>query len=167
MKRFLPALALVLALTGCSIVKYSFSGTSIQADVRTICIPYVEYKALRVNPSLSADLTQALQDKYRKLTRLEQVDMDGDREVACEITGYDVNATAVTAEEVAAQNRLTVTVKCVFNNWKYPEDNLDKSFSAYADFDATQSLEAVEGSICEEIIDKLCEDIFNATVAQW
>ena len=167
MKRFLPALALVLALTGCSIVKYSFSGTSIQADVRTICIPYVEYKALRVNPSRSADLTQALQDKYRKLTRLEQVDMDGDLEVACEITGYDVNATAVTAEEVAAQNRLTVTVKCVFNNRKYPEDNLDKSFSAYADFDATQSLEAVEGSICEEIIDKLCEDIFNATVAQW
>lgn len=167
MKRFLPALALVLALTGCSIVKYSFSGTSIQADVRTICIPYVEYKALRVNPSLAADLTQALQDKYRKLTRLEQVDMDGDLEVACEITGYDVNATAVTAEEVAAQNRLTVTVKCVFNNRKYPEDNLDKSFSAYADFDATQSLEAVEGSICEEIIDKLCEDIFNATVAQW
>ena len=167
MKRFLPALALVLALTGCSIVKYSFSGTSIQADVRTICIPYVEYKALRVNPSLSADLTQALQDKYRKLTRLEQVDMDGDLEVACEITGYDVNATAVTAEEVAAQNRLTVTVKCVFNNRKYPEDNLDKSFSAYADFDATQSLEAGEGSICEEIIDKLCEDIFNATVAQW
>ena len=73
----------------------------------------------------------------------------------------------MTAEEVAAQNRLTVTVKCVFNNRKYPEDNLDKSFSAYADFDATQSLEAVEGSICEEIIDKLCEDIFNATVAQW
>ena len=167
MKRILPALALLLTLSGCSIVKYSFSGTSIQADVRTITIPYVEYKALRVNPSLSADLTEALQEKYRKLTRLEQVDMDGDLEVACEVSGYDVKATAVTADEVAAQNRLTVTVKCVFTNRKYPEDNLDKSFSAYADFDATQSLEAVEGSLCEEIIDKLCEDIFNATVAQW
>ena len=167
MKRILPALALLLTLSGCSIVKYSFSGTSIQADVRTITIPYVDYKALRVNPSLSADLTEALQEKYRKLTRLEQVDMDGDLEVACEVSGYDVKATAVTADEVAAQNRLTVTVKCVFTNRKYPEDNLDKSFSAYADFDATQSLEAVEGSLCEEIIDKLCEDIFNATVAQW
>lgn len=167
MKRFLPILTLLLALSACSIVKYSFSGTSIQADVNTITIPYVEYKALRVNPSLSADLTQALQDKYRKMTRLEQVDMDGDLEVVCEITGYDVKATAVTADEVAAQNRLTVNVKCVFTNRKYPEDNLDKSFSAYADFDATQSLEAVEGTLCEEIIEKLCEDIFNATVAQW
>ena len=167
MKRFLPTLTIVLALSACSIVKYSFSGTSIQADVNTITIPYVEYKALRVNPSLSADLTQALQDKYRKMTRLEQVDMDGDLEVVCEVTGYDVKATAVTADEVAAQNRLTVNVKCVFTNRKYPEDNLDKSFSAYADFDATQSLEAVEGTLCEEIIEKLCEDIFNATVAQW
>ena len=167
MKRIPIVLALLLTLSGCSIVKYSFSGTSIQPDVKTICIPYVEYKALRVNPSLSSDLTEALQEKYRKLTRLEQVDMDGDLEVACEVSGYDVKATAVTADEVAAQNRLTVTVKCVFTNRKYPEDNLDKSFSAYADFDATQSLEAVEGSLCEEIIDKLCEDIFNATVAQW
>lgn len=167
MKRFFPVLTLLLALSACSIVKYSFSGTSIQADVNTITIPYVEYKALRVNPSLSADLTQALQDKYRKMTRLEQVDIDGDLEVVCEITGYDVKATAVTADEVAAQNRLTVSVKCVFTNRKYPEDNIDKSFSAYADFDATQSLEANEGTLCEEIIEKLCEDIFNATVAQW
>ena len=167
MKRIPTLLAALLLACACSVVKYSFSGTSIQADVNTITIPYIEYKALRVNPSLSADLTQALQDKYRKLTRLEQVDMDGDLEVVCEITGYDVKATAVTADEVAAQNRLTVNVKCVFTNRKYPEDNLDKSFSAYADFDATQSLEAVEGTLCEEIIDKLCEDIFNATVAQW
>ena len=166
MKRILPFLLLPL-LAACSIVKYSFSGTSIQADVKTITIPYVEYKALRVNPSLSSDLTQALQDKYRKLTRLEQVDVDGDLEVVCEITGYDVQATAVTADEVAAQNRLTVTVKCVFTNRKYPEDDIDKSFSAYADYDSTQSLESVEGSLCVEIIEKLCEDIFNATVAQW
>ena len=166
MKRTLLFL-LLLPLAACGIVKYSFSGTSIQADVKTITIPYVEYKALRVNPSLSSDLTQALQDKYRKLTSLEQVDLDGDLEVVCEITGYDIQATAVTADEVAAQNRLTVTVKCVFTNRKYPEDNIDKSFSAYADYDSTQALEAVEGTLCEEIIDKLCEDIFNATVAQW
>ena len=127
----------------------------------------MEYKALRVNPSLSADLTQALQYKYRKLTSLEQVDVDGDLEVLCEVTGYDVKASSVTADEVAAQSRLTVTVKCVFTNRKYPEDDIDKSFSAYADFDSTQTLDAVEGTLCEEIIEKLCEDIFNATVAQW
>ncbi|MBP3203324.1 MAG: LptE family protein [Bacteroidales bacterium] len=166
MKR-LTLIALAALVSACSVVKYSFTGTSIQPDVKTITIPYVEYKAMRVNPSLSNDLTEALQDKFRKLTSLEQVDVDGDLELVCEVTGYDVKATAVTADEVAAQNRLTVTVKAEFSNRKYPEDDVSKSFSAYEDFDATQSLDAVEATLCETIIDKLVEDIFNATVAQW
>ena len=167
MKRTL-LIALVASLAvSCGIVKYSFTGTSIQPDVKTITIPYVEYKALRVNPSLSNDLTEALQDKFRKLTSLEQVEMDGDLELVCEITGYDVKATAVTADELPAQNRLTVSVKAEFSNRKYPEDDVSKTFSAYEDFDATLSLDAVESSLCETIIEKIVEDIFNATVAQW
>ncbi len=166
MKRLILSLLLAFPLvTACGI--YSFSGTSIQADVKTITIPYVEYKALKVNPSLSNNLTQALQEKYRKLTSLEQVDVDGDLEVACEITGYDVTASAVTADEVAAQNRLTVTVHCVFTNRKYPEEDIDQNFSAFGDYDSTLSLDSVESSLCETIIETLCEDIFNATVAQW
>ena len=165
MKRVFVILAVALAVVSCGI--YSFTGTSIQPDVNTITIPYVENKAVRINPSLSNDLTEALQEKFRKLTRLEQVDVDGDLELVCEITGYDVKATAITAEEQAAQNRLTVQVKVEFSNRKYPEDDVSSSFSAYEDFDATMSLDAVEGGLCETIIEKLVEDIFNATVAQW
>lgn len=167
MKRsFLLLLALLPLVCTCGI--YSFTGTSIQPDVKTITINYVEYKALKVNPSLSNDLTEALKDQFRKLTRLEQVDMDGDLELTGEVTGYEVRAAAITAQEVAAQSRLTVTVKFSFENKKYPEDSFDnKSFSAYEDFDSTQPLEAVEGTLCEEIVKKLVEDIFNASVAQW
>lgn len=147
---------------------YSFTGTSIQPDVKTVTINYFEYQALKVNPSLSNDLTTALQDKFLKLTKLEQVDMDGDLEITGAVTGYDVKATSITANEQAAQNRLTVSVKINFTNRKYPEDDFEgKSFSAYADFDAMQSLDAVEASLCEEIIEQLCDDMFNATVANW
>lgn len=147
---------------------YSFTGTSIQADVKTVTINYFEYKALRVNPSLSNELTEALRDQFIRLTRLEQVDQEGDLEIIGEITGYDVKAMAVTADEVAAQNRLTVNVKIEFINRKYPEESFDsKSFSAYADYDSMQSLDAVESQLCEEIITKLVEDIFNGTVANW
>ena len=128
---------------------------------------YFEYKALRVNPTLSNELTEALRDQFRRLTRLEEVDMEGDLEISGEITGYDVRATAVTADEVAAQNRLTVTVKIYFMNRKYPEDDFEKSFSAYADYDSMQSLDAVESTLCTDIIETLVEDIFNATVANW
>lgn len=147
---------------------YSFTGTSIQPDVKTVTINYFEYQALKVNPSLSNQITEALQEKFLKLTKLELVDMDGDLEITGAVTGYDVKATAVTANEVAAQNRLTVNVKIDFVNRKYPEDDLPgKSFSAYADFDATNSLDAVESELCDQIVEQLCDDIFNATVARW
>ena len=157
--------ALLLTGVGCGI--YSFSGTSIQSDVNSITINYIEYKALKVNPSLSNDLTEALKEQFRKMTKLEQVDMDGDLEIEGQITGYEVRATAVTANEQAAQSRLTVNVKISFTNRKHPEDDLEQNFSAYADFDASMSLDSVEASLCQEIVEKLVEDIFNATVAQW
>ena len=156
----------VLALSACGI--YSFSGTSIQPDEKTVTINYFDYKALKVNPSLSNDLTEALRTRFRRMTRLEQVDLDGDLEIVGEVTGYDVRAQGITADEVAAQNRLTVTIKINFINRKNPETGFEnKSFSAYSDFDATQALEAVESTLCAEIIEKLVEDVFNATVAQW
>lgn len=158
--------ATALIVHSCGI--YSFTGTSIQPDVKTVTINYFEYKALKVNPSLSNQITEALQEKFIKLTKLELVDVEGDLEITGAVTGYDVKATAVTANEEAAKNRLTVNVKISFTNRKYPEDDFpDKSFSAYADFDAMSSLDAVEAELCEQIVEQLCEDIFNATVANW
>ena len=160
------AIAAVLCIASCGI--YSFSGTSIKPDVKSITINYMEYKAMKVNPSLSNDLTEAIRNQFRRMTGLEQLDMDGDLEISGQITGYDVRASAVTAGDVAAQNRLTVTVKIDFTNRKYPEEDFTgKTFSAYADYDSTNSLDAVESSLCAEIVDKLVEDIFNATVANW
>lgn len=162
----IPFLASLLLLAGCKIT-YSFSGTSIQADVNSITINFIEYRAPRVNPSLSNDLTEAIRNQFRRMTSLEQVEMDGDMEISGQITGYDVAAAAVTADEVAARNKLTVTVKIQFTDKKHPEENFDKSFSAYSEYDSTSSLDSVESSLCAEIIEKLVEDIFNASVAQW
>ena len=150
---------------GCGI--YSFSGTSIQPDVKTCAVEYFEYKALLVNPSLSSSLTDALIDKYLQLTSLEMLPENGDLNVSGEITGYDTKPVAITSDEVAAQNRLTITVKIYFTNKLHPEEDFEESFSAYADYDSTQMLDAVQDSLCEEIIEMLVEDIFNATVANW
>ena len=168
MRRLLSIAIIALAAVlsgGCGI--YSFSGTSIQSDVKTITLNYFEYKALKVNPTLSNGLSEAMKDKFRKMTRLDQVDEDGDMELEGAITGYDVRAAAITADEVAAKNRLTVTVHIKFTNNKYPEDNVEKDFSAYAEYDSTNTLDAVESTLCEQIVEQLAEDIFNACVAQW
>ncbi len=165
MKKLALIIAAALCLTSCGI--YSFSGTSIQPDVNSITINFIEYRAQRVNPSLSNDLTEAIRNKFRRMTRLEQVEMDGDMEISGQITGYEITTAAVTAAEVAARNKLTVTVKIQFSDKKHPEEDFDKSFSAYSEYDSTNTIDAVESALCEEIIEKLVEDIFNASVAQW
>lgn len=166
MKRAIYIIAAMLMLCSCGI--YSFSGTSIQPDVQTVSIEYFEYKALKVNPSFSNDITEALRNQFRRMTRLEQVDEDGDLEISGVVSGYAVSAQAITAQETASKNRLTVTVLVSFTNNKHPEEDFtDKSFSAYAEFDANTILDAVESTLCAEIIEKINEDIFNATVAQW
>ncbi|MBO4525036.1 MAG: hypothetical protein J5692_00385 [Bacteroidales bacterium] len=171
MKRFSRIFTLLLAvfaMTGsCGI--YTFSGTSIQADVKTICIKPVVNKATKINPALANQLTEELNDKFRKLTKLEQVADEDEGHLVLEVSidSYDVRATAVTADEVAAMNRLTVTCKVKFENKLHEEDNLEQSFASYEDYDSNNSLDMVEGQLCETIVKKLAEDIFNATVAQW
>ena len=157
--------AVALYVQSCGI--YSFTGTSIQPDVKSITINYFEYTAMKVNPSLSNTLTVALQDQYRKLTKLEMVEERGDLEVSGFITSYEVTPTAVTSQEVAAQNRLTVTVKITFKNNKHEEEDFEKSFAAFQDYDSNLSLDAVEAQLVDEIVEILVEDIFNATVANW
>ena len=165
MKKFLSLLITAILVTSCGI--YSFSGTSIQPDVHTICVEPIVNNALKVNPSLSNQLTEALLDKYKKLTKLRQVDDMADLYVSGEITSYDIQATAITADEVAAQNRLTVTVRIKYSNVKYPEEDFEQNFVAYRDYSSERSLDEVEATLCDDIVETIVEDIFNATVAQW
>ena len=153
-------------LSSCGI--YSFSGTSIKPDVETITIEPVVNNALKVNPTLANSFTEALKDKFKKLTSLKDVEEDGDLQLIVTIESYDVRAQAVTANEVAAQNRLTVTAKATFINVLHPEESFEnKQFAAYQDYNSELSLDSVEAALCDDILDTLVEDIFNASVAQW
>ena len=166
LKTTLMLLCLALVAAGCGI--YSFSGTSIRPDVHTITIEPVLNNAMKVNPSLANNLSEALKDKFKKLTSLEQVDMDGDLVLVVTVESYDVKAQGVAKDETPAQNRLTVTCKATFENIKHPEENFEKkSFAAYQDYDADLSLDEVEEALCDDIIETLVEDIINASVAQW
>ena len=165
-KSIILAVAMALCLSGCGI--YSFSGTSIRPDVHTITIEPVLNNAMKVNPALANDLSEALKDKFKKLTSLEQVEMDGDLVLVVTVESYDVKAQGIAKDETPAQNRLTVTCKATFENVKHPEESFEKkSFAAYQDYDADLSLDEVEEALCDDIIETLVEDIFNASVAQW
>jgi len=120
-----------------------------------------------VNPTLSSNFTEALRMKFITGTRLAQTNEDGDLSFEGEITGYAVTPQAITAGEVAAKNRLTISVRVKFVNKVDPSQNFDKSFSQFEDYDSQRDLASVEGELVEEVLKKLMEDIFNASVANW
>ena len=165
MKKILIIFTLTVLLSSCGI--YSFSGTSIAPDVKSITVYNIENRAMRINPTLSSNLTEELKEKYRRLTKLSLLGDGGDLKVEGQIMSYETASIAVTAQEIAAQNRLTVTVKIIFTNEKYPHENFERNFAAFEDYPSTTSLDAVEARLVDSIVEKLVEEIFNATVANW
>lgn len=170
MKKLLLFITLVLFGGGlfyaCK-VSYSFTGANISPEVKTYSVYYFPNRARLVNPTLSQNFTEALREKLQRQTSLDEVQENGDLEFEGQITGYDVRPMAIQKEDQAALNRLTITIKVKYTNNLEPDQNLEKQFSAYEEFDSNSSLSDVEDGLVPEIIEKLNEDIFNATIANW
>jgi len=166
----LLSVILVTAVFNACKVSYSFTGASIAPNVKTFTVAFFPNRARLVNPNLSQELTQGtkgLENKVIKQTSLSQVSENGDLEFSGQITDYDVKPMNIQAGDLASQNRLTITVKVKFTNNKDHEKDWEKSFSQYEDFDSTSSLSSVEDQLVPQIVDKLTDDIFNASVANW
>jgi hypothetical protein len=159
-------LLISVAFTACKI-SYSFTGASIAPNVKTFTVSYFPNRARLVNPNLSQQFTDGLQEKLIRQTSLNQIQEDGDLEFTGQVTDYEVRPMNIQEGDLAAQNRLTVTIKVKFVNNKDHEQDWEKTFTAYEDFDSNNSLSTVEESLVPEIIKKLTDDIFNASIANW
>ena len=163
----LTALVAMVGLMACSI-SYKLNGASIDyTTTKTISFEYIPIKAPLVYAPLAVMFNDQLQQKYVNQTKLSQVMNDGDLQLSGAITGYSLSNQAVNQEAYATVTRLTIKVKIKFVNKHNKTENFEKEFSQYADFDGSQLLTDVQDGLCEEITEKLVEDIFNATVANW
>jgi hypothetical protein len=148
-------------------MSYSFTGANLSPQVKTYTVYYFPNRARLVNPTLSQTFTEDLREKLRRQTSLNELQENGDIEFEGQITGYEVRPMSIQKDDLAAKNRLTISVKLKYTNSKSPEENFDKNFSAYEDYDSNQSLSDVEEELTRLIVIKLTEDIFNATIANW
>lgn len=162
------ALFALLGLHGC-IIKYSFTGASIPQQAKTFSVAYFPNNAPMVAPTLSNTFTEALKDRFTRQTKLTQVPEGGDFALEGEIIRYDTAPSSISANEFAEKNRLTITVQVRFTNVYEPQWSFQngRTFSAFADYDASQLLSSVEGQLIEEIVQTLVDNIFNACAANW
>lgn len=79
-----------------------------------------------------------------------------------------ISPTTATASNTAAQNKLTIGVKIRFYNKNNEDDNLEQSFSFFYDYPGSAQLVGSQKATAhEEIIERLTQDIVNATLAKW
>ncbi|MDC0176943.1 LPS assembly lipoprotein LptE [Polaribacter sp.] len=146
---------------------YSFTGGS-TGDAKTLQIDFFQNQASLIEPTLSQRFTQDLIDLFTRQTNLTAVTSNGDLYFSGEITGYRITPMSATAQQTAAQNRLTVTVNVRFVNKLIEKDDFEKQFSFYSDFAANAQLSGgVLESALDEILERITQDIFNASVAKW
>ena len=154
-----------LLITSCGI--YSFTGGD-TGKAKTLQIDFFRNNAPLVEPSLSQKFTQEFQDLFLRQTNLNLINTSGDLRFEGEITGYRIAPMSATAQQTAAQNRLTITINVRYFNKFIEKDNFERSFSHYYDFPANNQL--VGGTLeaaYKEILDRITQDIFNASVAKW
>ena len=146
---------------------YSFTGASIPPQAETISVSYFPNDAALVQPTLSQRFTEELQDKFLRQTNLRMVEGIGHLHFEGSITGYRTEPVAITGDDRAAMNRLTVSVRVVFMNEFDPDSDFERNFSRFYDYDSNLSLAQIENEAIDQITKELAEDIFNQAVVNW
>lgn len=163
----IAALLVALLLPACSIT-YSFNGASIDYNkTKTIQINDFPIRSNYVWGPMASIFNNQLKDQYANHTKLQQVKRNGDLKLEGEITRYEQRNKSVSAEGSSAQVELSITVNVRFTNNTKHEEDFERTFTASQSYDSNLSLSAVQEELVTQMVTDICDQIFNATVANW
>ena len=160
---------LACGLSSCRI-SYKLNGSAIDYNIyKTVSVGNFPIRAALVYPPLQQTFENELLDYIARNTRLSVLEGNtpADLELEGEITGYSLSPQAVTEDAYASQTRLTIQVRVKYTDTRAEGKDIDQTFSAYRDFDASQMLSDVQDELCQQISKELVELIFNATLGDW
>jgi hypothetical protein len=156
-------------MLGCG--AYNFTGGDV-GTATTFQVNYFQNYATQspgstFDPGLDRDFTLALQDLILNQTSLDLVGNNGDLLYEGEIVEYRVSPMTATAEQRAAQNRLSISVLVRFFNNTKEDADFERRFSFFYDYPANSQLASVRDEAHQVIFERLTQDIFNASLADW
>lgn len=171
-KTFNPYMYLILitfALSGCG--AYNFTGGDV-GTAETFQVNYFQNYASQspgstFDPGLDREFTLSLQDLILNQTSLDLVGSNGDLLYEGEIVEYRVSPMTATAEQRAAQNRLTISILVRFFNNTKEDADFERRFSFFYDYDANAQLSSVRDEAHQVIFERINQDIFNESLADW
>jgi predicted small secreted protein len=170
MKKIILFIALIVSsATFNSCGTYSFTGADIDySTTKTFQVNYFKNNAPIVEPGIDREFTLMLQDLLLNQTNLDLVNSSGDLIFEGEIVEYYIAPITATSESTAAQNRLTISVNVQFYNTKEELKDFDQRFSFYYDYaGSSQLVGSQKDEAISVIFERITQDIFNASLANW
>lgn len=162
-------LLIALSLNGCGI--YNFTGGNV-GTAKTFQVNFFQNYASdnpgsTIEPGLDNTFTLALQDFIQNQTSLDLTNTNGDLVYEGEIVEFRVSPMSATAQQTAAQNRLTIGINVRFYNTTKEDADFEKRFSFFYDYPADSMLDSVKNDAFDAIFERILQDIFSASLADW
>ncbi len=151
-------------LKGCGI--YNFTGGN-TGNAKNFQVNYFQNNAPIIEPGLDRDFTQFLQNLIVTQTNLDLTNTDADLVYEGEIVEYRIIPNSATANQTASQNRLTIAVNVRYTNNVEEEKDFERRFSFFYDYPASTAIDAIKSEAHEAIFERIGQDIFNASLADW
>lgn len=160
-------LLIVTTIQSCGV--YSFTGADINySTTKTFQVSFFQNNAPIVEPGIDRVFTQQLQDLILNQTSLDLVNNSGHLIYEGEIIEYYIAPITATSQSTAAQNRLTISVNVRFYNTNDEEKDMEQRFSFYFDYPGnTQLIGSTLAVAINIIFERITQDIFNITLANW
>jgi len=162
---------LLLTLSSCGV--YNFTGGN-PGTATTFQVNYFQNYASQspgsiFEPGMDRDFTLALQDRILNQSSLDLITSSGDLVYEGEIVEYRISPMSATAQQTAAQNRLSIAVKVRFTNNTIEDGSkdFDQRFSFFFDYPADSQLSSIKAEAHEIIFERITQDIFNTSLADW
>ncbi len=163
MLRYLFWIAIILP--GCGY--YSFSGASIPAHLTSIAIPLAEDNSLSPLTVLDEELTELLIDRFVRQTRLVlAAEEEADIVLTSSISRYTNAPTAVSGQEKAQFNRVTITISARYHN-RVDDDVLERTFNNFDDYDPLEGGLEAEENAALAALENIADDLFTAATSNW
>lgn len=159
------AILTLFTIISCN-VKYNFTGTG-KINAKTFQVNYFQNKAEIVEVGIERTFTQKLQNTILNQTNLNLVTSGGDLLYEGEIVEYRITPMGSNASQQSSQNRMTITINVRYSSKNSEDDNFEKRFSFYYDYDANVLPSTILNTALDVIYERITQDIFNESLAKW
>lgn len=170
MKKILFFLSIALLFTSCwpSSVSFKDSG-SMPIEWQQFYVKTLSNSAPNAPLNYGTRISEDVKDAVQNNTRLKLTSEIKDAQITIEgaVSGYYVSPIALQQGDVAAKNRLTITVNFNIFISAPKEDKMTLTCARFADYNSSSDLASVEASLIEEINKQITQDVVNKLLSNW